>query len=71
MSTYEQFVLIGKNEGKIEADLRAVKRLSAKGFTIVQIADCIDLPIEEVKKLVEKMEQEAVKPEVKKASNKQ
>ena len=67
MSTYEQFVLIGKNEGKIEgkiegeikgkteADLRAVKRLSAKGFTIVEIADCIDLPIEEVKKLLEKI----------------
>ena len=75
MSTYEQFVLIGKNEGKTEgkteANMRTVKRLSAKGFTIVEIADCMDLPIEEVKKLVEKIQQEAVKPEVKKAFNKQ
>ncbi len=79
MSTYEQFVLIGKNEGKLEgeikgkteADLRAVKRLSAKGFTIVEIADYMDLSIEEAKKLVEKIQQEAAKPEVKKASNKQ
>ena len=54
MSTYEQF----KIEGKIEADLRAVKRLSTKGFTIVEIADCIDLSIEEVKKLLEKIAQQ-------------
>ena len=58
MSTYEQFVLQGKIEGKIEADLRAVKRLSTKGFTIVEIADCIDLSIEEVKKLLEKIAQQ-------------
>ena len=66
MSTYEQFVLQGKVEGKvegkiegkIEADLRTAKRLLAKGFTIVQIADCMDLSIEETKKNVEKIHQE-------------
>ena len=67
MSTYEQFVLIGKTEG----DMKYAKRLLAKGFTIVKIADYLDLSIEEAKKLVEKIQQEAAKPEVKKASNKQ
>ena len=57
MSTYEQFVLIGKNEGEIKADMRTAKRLLAKGFTIVEIADYMDLSIEEVKKLVEKIAQ--------------
>ena len=62
MSTYEQFVLIGKNEGEIKgeikADMRTAKRLLAKGFTIVEIADCMDLSIEEVKKLLEKIAQQ-------------
>ena len=59
MSTYEQFVLIGKNEGEIkgktEADIKYAKRLLARGFTIVQIADLMELSIEEAKKLVEKI----------------
>ena len=62
MSTYEQFVLIGKNEGKTEgkteADMKYAKRFLAKGFTIVQIADLMELSIEEAKKLVEKIQQE-------------
>ena len=57
MSTYEQFVLIGKIEGRIKAHVGIAERLLAKGFTIVEIADCMDLPIEEVKKLVEKIAQ--------------
>ena len=66
MSTYEQFVLIGKNEGEIkgeikgktEADMKYAKRLLAKGFTVVEIADYMDLSIEEAKKLVEKIAQQ-------------
>ena len=58
MSTYEQFVLQGEIKGEIKADMRTAKRLLAKGFTIVEIADCMDLSIEEVKKLVEKIQQE-------------
>ena len=62
MSTYEQFVLQGEIEGKIKgkikADMRIAKRLLAKGFTIFEIADLMDLPIEEVKILVEKIAQQ-------------
>ena len=58
MSTYEQFVLIGKIEGKMEAHVGIAERLLAKGFTIVEIADLMDLPIEEVKILVEKITQQ-------------
>ena len=69
MSTYEQFVLIGKNEGKIEgkteADMRIAKRLLAKGFTFVQIADLMDLSIEEAKKLVEKFSKKKIYPKSK------
>ena len=58
MSTYEQFVLQGKIEGKIEgeikADTRTAKRLLAKGLTTVEIADYMDLSIQDVKKLLEK-----------------
>ena len=74
MSTYEQFVLIGKTEGEIkgktEADMRTAKRLSAKGFTIIQIADYMDLSIEEAKKLVEKIQQEENIPKGQVTSNK-
>ena len=58
MSTYEQFVLQGKMEGKMEAHVSIAKRLLAKGFTIVQIADLMELSIEDAKKLVEKVQQE-------------
>ena len=58
MSTYEQFVLQGRIEGKMEVHVSIAKRLLAKGFTIVQIADLMDLPIEEVEKLLEKIAQQ-------------
>ena len=58
MSTYEQFVLQGEIKGKMEAHVGIAKRLLAKGFTIVEIADLMDLPIEEVKILVEKIAQQ-------------
>ena len=54
MSTYEQFVLQGKIEGKIEV----VKNLMKRGFTIIEIADITDLPIEDVKKHIEHIEKE-------------
>ena len=54
MSTYEQFVLIGKIEGKIEV----VKNLVKRGFSIIEIADITDLPIEDVKKHIEHIEKE-------------
>ena len=57
MSTYGQFVLQGEIKGKTEADVKYAKRLLAKGFTIVQIADYMDLAIEDAKKLVEKIQQ--------------
>ena len=57
MSTYEQFVLQGEIKGKTEADMKYAKRFLAKGFSIVQIADLMELSIEEAKKLVEKIAQ--------------
>ena len=62
MSTYEQFVLIGKNEGKTEgkteAKIEVVKNLMKRGFSIIEIADITDLPIEDVKKHIEHIEKE-------------
>ena len=58
MSTYEQFVLQGEIKGEIKTNIRIAKRLLAKGFTIVQIVDLMDLPIEEVEKLLEKIAQQ-------------
>ena len=62
MSTYEQFVLQGRIEGRIEGKMEArvsiAKRLSAKGFTIVEIADLMELSVEEAKTLVEKIAQQ-------------
>ena len=62
MSTYEQFVLQGRIEGKMEVHVSIAKRLLAKGFTIVQIADLMDLSIEEAKKLVEKFSKKKIYP---------
>ena len=50
--------------------MRTAKRLSAKGFTIIQIADYMDLSIEEAKKLVEKIQQEENIPKGQVTSNK-
>ena len=58
MSTYEQFVLIGKSEGKIEGKIEVIKNLMKRGFTIIEIADITDLLIEDVKKHIEHIEKE-------------
>lgn len=53
MSTYEQFVLQGEIKGKVEADTRTAKRLLSKGFNPLQIADLMDLTLDDIKKLLE------------------
>ena len=62
MSTYEQFVLIGEAKGeikgKIEGKIEVIKNLVKRGFTIIEIADITDLPIEDVKKHIEHIEKE-------------
>lgn len=66
MSTYDQIISLGK----VESDIRVVKRLLLKGLTIVEIADFTDLPIEDVKKYIEHIEKDKIVVKKKANSNK-
>ncbi|MGE5341156.1 MAG: hypothetical protein ACM3SY_06705 [Candidatus Omnitrophota bacterium] len=45
----------GKSEGKSEEKQEVAKRMLNKGFRIKTISECLDISVEEVKKLTEKL----------------
>ena len=62
MSTYDKIVLTGIQKGKLEGSHEQSKKVVRKGLlcgaSIVEIADWSDLSIEEVKRLIEEIENE-------------
>ena len=62
MTTYDKIVLKGKQEGKLEGShehcKKVVRRALQKGWSIIDIADLVDLSLEETKRLMEEIEKE-------------
>ena len=63
MTTYDKIVLKGKLEGKLEGShehcKKVVRRALQKGWSIIDIADLVDLSLEETKRLIDEIEKES------------
>ena len=63
MTTYDKIVLTGIQKGKLEGShehcKKVVRRALQKGLPIIDIADLMDLSLEETKRLIDEIEKES------------
>ena len=59
MSTYDKIVLTGIEKGSHEHCKKVVRRALQRGWSIIDIADLIDLSLEETKRLMDEIEKES------------